>query len=139
MCTRCAPDVHPRPSVVHRLVKALYTGSIPVWAGFFTSASGGVDAFLQMHGGRTLTIAVPCASMTQAFGVNDENEIVGRYTTGKAANAVTHGFTWRNGTFTTVNYSTSGGTTLNGVNDEGDIVGFYTDAKGNTDRLVGLR
>ena len=107
-------------------------------AGFFTGASGTVDAFLQLHGGRTRTIAVPGASMTQAFGVNDKDEIVGAYTTGTADNAVTHGFTWRGGKFTTVTYPASSGTTVNGVNDKGDIVGFYTDAKGSTDGFVGL-
>ena len=106
--------------------------------GFFISAGGAVDAFLQMHGGRTLTIAVPGASMTQAFGVNDKDEVVGAYTVGTGNNAVTHGFTWQGGKVTTVNYAKSSGTTVNGVNDEGDIVGFYTDAKGNTDGFVGL-
>jgi hypothetical protein len=107
-------------------------------AGFFTSASGAVDAFLQAHGGRTRTLAVPGASMTQAFGVNDKDEVVGAYTTGTASNAVTHGFTWQSGKFTTVSYPVSSGTTINGVNDEADIVGFYTDAKGNTNGFVGL-
>ena len=51
---------------------------------------------------------------------------------------MTHGFTWMNGKFTTVNYPAASSTTINGVNDEGDIVGFYTDAKGNTDGFVGL-
>ncbi len=107
-------------------------------AGFFTGASGAIDAFVQSHGGRTRMIAVPGASMTQAFGINDKDEVVGAYTTGTGNNAVTHGFTWQNGTFTTVNYPMSSSTTVNGVNDEGDVVGFYTDAKGNTDGFVGL-
>jgi probable HAF family extracellular repeat protein len=107
-------------------------------AGFFTSAHGAVDAFLQQHGGHTLTIAFPGASMTQAFGINDMGEVVGTYTAGTSADAVTHGFTWLNGKFRTVNYPKSTATTINGVNDEGDIVGFYTDAKGNTDGFVGL-
>jgi hypothetical protein len=107
-------------------------------AGFFTSAKGAVDAFLQGRSGHTVTIAVPGASMTQAFGVNDKNEVVGAYTTGSGDNAVTHGFTWLNGQFTTVNYPMASSTTINGVNDEGDIVGFYTDAKGNTDGFFGL-
>ena len=87
---------------------------------------------------RTVTIAMPGASATQAFGLNDAGEFVGTYTTGTGNNAVTHGFTWMNGKFTTVNYPMASSTAINGVNDEGDIVGFYTDAKGNTDGFVGL-
>jgi probable HAF family extracellular repeat protein len=107
-------------------------------AGFYTTAGGATDAFLQFHHGRTITIAFPGASATQAFGLNDNGEVVGTYTTGTGNNAVTHGFTWWNGTFTTVNYPMASSTTINGVNDEGDIVGFYTDAKTNTDGFVGL-
>jgi probable HAF family extracellular repeat protein len=107
-------------------------------AGFYTSAQGATDAFLQFHGGRTITIAMNGASATQAFGVNDSGEVVGTYTIGTGNNAVTHGFTWMNGTFTTVNFPGASSTTVNGINDLGDIVGFYTDAKGNTDGFVGL-
>ncbi len=107
-------------------------------AGFYMSGKGPTVAFLQFHHGRTFTIAMPGASATQAFGLNDNGEVVGTYTTGTGNNAVTHGFTWMNGRFTTVNYPMASSTTINGVNDEGDIVGFYTDAKGNTDGFVGL-
>jgi len=107
-------------------------------AGFYMTAKGATDAFVQFHGGRTFTIAMPGASATQAFGINDAGEVVGTYTTGTGNSAVTHGFTWMNGKFTTVNYPMASSTTINGVNDEGDIVGFYTDAKGNTDGFVGL-
>ena len=107
-------------------------------AGFYASAQGVTDAFIQYHHGRTFTIAFPGASATQAFGLNDNGEVVGAYTIGTGNNAVTHGFTWMNGTFTTVDYPKASSTTINGVNDEGDIVGFYTDAKTNTDGFVGL-
>ena len=107
-------------------------------AGFFTNAKGTIDAFLTYHHGRTVTIAFPGASATQAFGLNDEGEVVGTYTIGTGNNAVTHGFTWMNGRFTTVNFPGASSTTINGVNDAGDIVGFFTDAKGNTDGFVGL-
>ena len=107
-------------------------------AGFYTNAKGTVDAFLRFHSNKVTTLAVPGASMTQAFGLNDNNEVVGTYTTGTGNNAVTHGFTWENGKFMTVNFPQASSTTINGVNNEGDIVGFYTDAKGNTDGFVGL-
>jgi probable HAF family extracellular repeat protein len=76
--------------------------------------------------------------MTQAFGVNDSGEVVGTYTTGTGNAAVTHGFTWKNGKYASVNISGASSTAINGVNDEGDLVGFFTDAKGNTDGLLAL-
>ena len=39
-------------------------------AGFYTTSGGVTDAFLKYPGGRFITLAVPGASMTQAFGVN---------------------------------------------------------------------
>jgi len=80
----------------------------------------------------------PGATMTQAFGVNDSDEVVGTYTTGSGNAAVTHGFTWHSGTFASVNITGGTSTTINGVNDEGDLVGFFTDAKGNTDGFMAL-
>jgi hypothetical protein len=76
--------------------------------------------------------------MTQAFGVNDSDEVVGAYTVGSGNNAQSHGFTWRPGHgFTTVDDPHGIGTTLiNGVNDRGELVGFYTDSAGNTDGMI---
>lgn len=107
-------------------------------AGFYTNAKGATDGFVEWTNGRVATLAVPGAAMTQAFGINDNGEVVGTYTVGTGDNAVTHGFTWLNGKWTTVNFPGASSTALNGVNDEGDTVGFYTDAAGNTDGFVGL-
>jgi probable HAF family extracellular repeat protein len=76
--------------------------------------------------------------MTQAFGVNDSDEVVGAYTTGSGNSAVSHGFVWQNGKFATINIPGGSSTTVNGINDENDLVGFYTDAKGNTDGFLAL-
>jgi hypothetical protein len=108
-------------------------------AGFYNKTSTVVDGFLKLHSGRFITLAFPGASMTQALGVNDSDEVVGTYTTGSGNSAVTHGFIWQDSKFSTVDVG--GGataTTVNGVNDEGDLVGFYTDAKGNTDGFFAL-
>jgi hypothetical protein len=113
-------------------------------AGFYarssSQGSSSADAFLALHNGRFITLAVPGASMTQAFGVNDRDEVVGAYTTGSGSNAATHGFTWRPGYgFRTVDDPHGlGATTINGVNDAGDLVGFYTDSAGNTDGMLAL-
>jgi len=109
-------------------------------AGFYTNSRGVTVAFLKYGYGRFLTLAVRGASMTQAFGVNDRDEVVGSYTVGTGNNAVMHGFTWRPGHgFTTVDDPHGIGTTIiNGVNDRGDLVGFYTDSAGNTDGMLAM-
>jgi hypothetical protein len=109
-------------------------------AGFYAKSSSLTDAFLRLHSGRFVTLAVPGASMTQAFGVNDHDEVVGAYTVGSGSSAVTHGFTWRPGYgFRTVDDPHGKGTTtINGVNNAGDLVGFYTDSAGNTDGMLAL-
>jgi hypothetical protein len=109
-------------------------------AGFYAKSSSVTDAFLLLHSGRFITLAVPGASMTQAFGLNDRDEVVGAYTVGSGNSAMTHGFTWRPGYgFRTVDDPHGLGTTvINGVNDRGDLVGFYTDAAGNTDGMLAL-
>ena len=101
-------------------------------AGFYTNSRGVTVAFLKYGYGRFLTLAVRGASMTQAFGVNDRDEVVGSYTVGTGNNAVMHGFT-------TVDDPHGIGTTIiNGVNDRGDLVGFYTDSAGNTDGMLAV-
>jgi hypothetical protein len=107
-------------------------------AGFYNKTSSLVDAFLKLPGGQFITLAVPGAAMTQAFGVNDSDEVAGTYTTGSGTSAQTFGFTWEPGHgFTTISDPHGiGATTVNGVNDHGDLVGFYTDAAGNTDGML---
>jgi hypothetical protein len=95
---------------------------------------GSVKSFLEYNPQHIVQFAVPGADMTQAFGVNDHDEVVGVYTVGTA----THGFTWTpQGGFTTVDDPRGiGTTTINGVNDFGTLVGFYTDSQNNVDGLV---
>jgi hypothetical protein len=106
--------------------------------GFYNKTSTQVDAFLQLPSGQFITLAVHGASMTQAFGLNDNNEVVGAYTVGTGNSAKTYGFTWQPGRgFISVSDPHGiGTTTINGVNDHGDLVGFYTDAAGNTDGML---
>jgi hypothetical protein len=106
--------------------------------GFYDKTTTQVDAFLKLHSGKFITLAFPGATMTQAFGVNDTDQVVGDYTTGTGNAAVTHGFTWHAGKFASVDIKGGSSTTVNGINDVGDLVGFYTDAKGNTDGFLAL-
>lgn len=107
-------------------------------AGFATNASGTTEGFLELSGGKVIHLDVPGATTTEAFGVNDGDEVVGDYTVGSGNSATTTGFVWSPGFgFESVNDPNGvGATTLNGVNDRGQIVGFYTDSSGNTDGLV---
>ena len=100
-------------------------------AGFYNKTSSQVDAFLRLHDGQFITLAVPGASMTQAFGVNDHDEVVGAYTVGTGNSAQLHGFTWRPGHgFSTVDDPHGAGTTtINGVNNAGELAGFYVDGR----------
>ena len=106
--------------------------------GFYNKTSSQVDAFLRLADGQFFTLAVHGAAMTQAFGINDSNEIVGAYTVGSGNNAKTHGFTWSpSAGFRTVDDPHGiGTTTINGINNHGDLVGFYTDSAGNTDGML---
>ncbi len=106
-------------------------------AGFYVTSGGATDAFVKKTNGRFIKIAFHGATMTQAFGINDNGEVVGAYTLGSGSSATTHGFTWHNGHFTTVDDPHGVGTTfINGVNNAGDLVGFYTDSAGNTDGML---
>jgi hypothetical protein len=128
--TRVTEPGHPGAS----LTAAAINNSGDV-AGFYTGPGGNTDAFLSTAGGQFTPLAYPGASATQAFGVNDHDEVVGVYTDGKGNSATMHGFTWTPGRgFSSVDDPQgAGATTINGVNDHGDLVGFYTDGKGNTD------
>jgi hypothetical protein len=106
--------------------------------GFYTDAKGNTDAFLDREHGSFRTLDYPGATATQAFGVNDRDEVVGAYTVGTGSGATMHGFTWTPGRgFASVDDPQGQGTTtINGVNDAGDLVGFFVDATGNTDGFL---
>jgi hypothetical protein len=107
-------------------------------AGFYNVSSSTVDGFLRLHNGDFIKFAVPGAAMTQAFGLNNFDTVVGTYT---LANGDTFGFIYKLGhgiTATDISDPNGVGTTvLNGINNENDIVGFYTDGAGNVDGLLG--
>ncbi len=107
-------------------------------AGFATNSGGTTEGFLKRSDGKVFHLMVPGAASTQAFGVNDGDEVVGAYTVGTGSNAMTYGFVWAPGFgFDTVNDPQGVGSTfINGVNDRGTLVGFYTDSAGNTDGML---
>lgn len=104
-------------------------------AGFFNKATGAVKSFLITHNGHVRILAVPGADATQAFGLNDNREVVGVYTIGTN----NYGFTWtRAAGFQTVSdpKALPGTTFVNGVNNAGDLVGFYTSSNTNTNGFL---
>ena len=112
-------------------------------AGFGTdstgdSSNGQVVGFLLRRDGQVTILNVPGSSMTQALGINDNDEVVGVYQVGMGNGATMHGFTWtpQHGFQTVDDPHGVGATTINGVNNMGQLVGFYTDAAGNTDGLL---
>jgi hypothetical protein len=107
-------------------------------AGFGTDSAGVTVGYLLRSDGTTFSLAVPGASATQAFGVNDGDVVVGAYTVGSGSSAMSYGFEWAPGIgFETISDPNGiGSTVINGINDRGTIVGFYTDAAGNTDGML---
>ncbi len=106
----------------------------------FETVDGVTRAFLLRSGGHFRALSFPGATATNAFGVNDYDEVVGSYTTGSGTTAMTHGFTWtpQHGFSTVDDPHGIGTTTINGVDDFGELVGFYVDGAGNTDGMLAV-
>jgi hypothetical protein len=98
-------------------------------AGSVVGTDQNMNAFFLPKGGSLQTLATPGSTST-AFGINDNGNIVGQYTTGNA----TPGFFLPSQTskgLITIN-APSGPNTVNaqGVNNNGLIVGFYVGTDG---------
>jgi hypothetical protein len=107
--------------------------------GFLTR--GKTTASFLVSRGRYVEFDVPGSTNTQAFGVNNHDEVVGSYVD---AAGMTHGFTATDptvhATFNRVDDPLGiGNTILNGVNDKGQIVGFYTNSAKNTIGFLATR
>jgi hypothetical protein len=109
-------------------------------AGYDTTAAGVMEGFLRGSDGSMRHLSYPGASMTQALGLSNRNEVVGVYAVGTGPTAQTHGFAWtaRAGFKTVDDPNGVGNTTVNGVNDAGDLVGFYMDRSGRTHGMVAM-
>lgn len=103
------------------------------------STSGGTTSSWLLSDGHLTAFQFPGGSDTEAFGINQHDEIVGSYLDGSG---VDHGFTLADPTgphsvwATIDNPNGIGSTVVNGLNGNGDLVGFYTDAAGNTDGFL---
>lgn len=78
------------------------------------------------------TIAVPGASSTDAWGLNNAGDVVGSY----VVNGATHGFLLRKGSYTQIDVPGSTFTQATAINDSRIIVGTFRD--GSTTMLHGF-
>lgn len=104
--------------------------------GFYTSGMQTIG-FLYKNGQFT-TFDFPGSTVTNPFGINIHDTIVGSYLDGSG---VMHGFTLKTpikgATWQSIDDPNGvGSTVVNGLNDNGELVGFYTDAAGNTDGML---
>lgn len=70
--------------------------------------------------GRLTTIAFPGAVETQAFGIDNDCDVVGEYLDSQGR---IHGFLWRRGRFTTIDLPGFIGASVTDINDHGDMTG----------------
>ncbi len=108
-----------------------------VISGFFTNGeTDAVEGFL-LNGDTFIPLNFGNDTNTMAFGLNNENQVVGSYVD---AQGNTDGFVynWLTNTLTTINEPNADGTTafgvegtlVNGINDKGQLVGFYANTDG---------
>ena len=78
-----------------------------------------------------ITIGPPGSGSSYASGINASNVAVGGFCAPPGCNPLAgeHGFTWTNGTDTTIDYPGAGSTVGYGINDLGQIVGGYCDSQ----------
>ena len=101
-----------------RLVVGYFVDSSAILHGYYRDASGALHFPIDPSG----------STATVLFGLNDKNQVVGRY--GDSSGA-THGlFFVPPDSFFTFDYPGSTFTSLNGINDQGNICGRYVDASG---------
>jgi hypothetical protein len=108
--------------------------------GFATDSAGNTFSWL-LKGGHVSTLQFPGGNTTEAFGVNDHDEIVGTYLD---ASNVQHGFTLKDPLGTVSHWQKVddpngvGDTFVNGINDAGDLVGFYCPSSTNCDGFLAM-
>ncbi len=78
----------------------------------------------------------PGSTFTQAFGINNSDDIVGAY---NDANGNTHGFLFADGRFESIDVPGAASTVINGINEYDRVVGFFVDTStpANTIGVVG--
>jgi probable HAF family extracellular repeat protein len=104
--------------------------------GLANSDQGGYNGgFLYAYGAFTaLSVPIPGAFATDPGGINDRGEIVGSYTLDDHS----HGFLYKDGTYTTIDFPLSNFNEASGINDFGQIVGVYLPPPGGGGGVSGV-
>jgi probable HAF family extracellular repeat protein len=100
---------------------------------FKTTTADEEHGFLRTAHGKFRQIDYPGSLQTEAFGINDAGDIVGRYLD---ANGVNHGFLLSDGEFTSID-SAGPNTFAWGINSKGNIVGWAFPTA--TDGFIGFK
>ena len=114
-------------SAISTTIDGINDGGVFVGTYFGPSVRGYINS-----GGVITDLIVPGASLTNANGINDSNEVVGSYRIG----IHDHGFIYHNGSYTTVDHPLGVETVAADINDAGQIVGWYKDAGGHTHGFI---
>jgi len=115
-----APLLAPEPPGTKALGISGAGGGGSTIVGEFTDSTG-THGFLNT-GGSFVTLDIPGASGTEAFGVNSAGDVVGVF----ANSAGTHGFVDTGGTYMMLDAPSASYTAAFGINGAGQIVGSYT-------------
>jgi probable HAF family extracellular repeat protein len=96
--------------------------------GSFTTTTAGVEhGFVRRAHGNFQQLDFPGSVQTEALGINDDGDIVGRY---QDTQGTQHGFLLRDGHFTSIDAPPGPDTFAFGINERGKIVGFTVSASG---------
>lgn len=78
--------------------------------------------FLKRNG-RVLGLTAPNSQLTEATDINDLDQVVGDF---RGQDGAFHGFSYKDGIYTTIDFPSAGDTGATGVNNLGHIVGCYS-------------
>jgi hypothetical protein len=120
------------PKVTGAVNQLLGINNAGIAVGFYQDAKGNSHAYEVNQATRKFTaIKVPGATSTLATGINNNGDVVGVYTVGTGASAVTSSFLYTPSHHLTA-YQFPGGsdTQALGINDKDQIVGSYVDGGG---------
>lgn len=117
------------PGAASWLLQGLNNNGIAVGAALTNS----LPAFEALMNGAIVAFDVPGSTpaTTSAYGINDDNAIVGTYNLGAGYDQVTHGYIREpGGSIVAFDIPNAASTVLYGINDAGQIVGSFSDVNG---------
>lgn len=72
-----------------------------------------------------ITLNVPGSLTSEPASINDAGDVIGSYTVGCFPYCETHGFLYRDGTFTNLDFPGAQSTTPKSINARGEVIGSY--------------